>query len=47
VNVVALTARLTQVLSLKVTHTFRMANQPPPGFEKVDTISVVAFVAKF
>jgi putative salt-induced outer membrane protein len=47
VNVAALTARLTQVLSLKVSHTFRMANQPPTGFEKVDTISAVAFVAQF
>jgi putative salt-induced outer membrane protein len=46
-NVAALTARMTQVLSLKVSHTLRVANLPPPGFEKVDTISAVALVAKF
>jgi putative salt-induced outer membrane protein YdiY len=46
-NLAALTATLTQLLSLKVSHTVRVANQPPPGFEKTDTISAIALVAKF
>ena len=46
-HVAAVTARLTQLLSLKVSHTTRYSNFPPPGFEKTDTITAVALVAKF
>jgi len=43
----AVTARLTGLLSLKVSHTIRFANQPPPGFENTDTDMAVALVPKF
>jgi putative salt-induced outer membrane protein len=46
-HVAAVTARLTQLLSLKVSHTTRYSNFPPPGFEKTDTVTAVALVAKF
>ena len=38
---------LTGLLSLKVSHNIRFANQPPPGFENTDTVMAVALVAKF
>ena len=46
-NVAALTARLTGVFALKVAHTVRYVNAPAATFEKTDTITSVALVAKF
>ncbi len=46
-HVAAVTARLTTLLSLKVSHTLRYANRPVEGFEKTDTMASVALVAKF
>jgi putative salt-induced outer membrane protein len=46
-NIFALTAKLTTIFSLKVSHTIRYVNQPVPGFQKTDTITAVALVAKF
>lgn len=43
----ALSAKLTTLLSLKVSHNIRFVNAPPPGFEKTDTMTAVALVAKF
>jgi putative salt-induced outer membrane protein YdiY len=43
----ALTAKLTTLLSLKVSNNIRFVNAPPPGFEKTDSITAVALVAKF
>lgn len=43
----AVTARLTQLLSLKVSNTIRYAHAPVPGFKKTDTNTSVALVAKF
>lgn len=43
----AVAAKLTGLLSLKVSHNIRFANQPPPGFENTDTVMAVALVAKF
>jgi putative salt-induced outer membrane protein YdiY len=44
VHTIALTARLTSVLSLKVSNLLRHANFPPPGFKKTDTTTAVALV---
>lgn len=46
-HVAAVTARLTTLLSLKVSNTIRFANRPVEGFEKTDTTTAVALVAKF
>jgi len=46
-NIAALTARLTDVLSLKASYAIRYANFPVPGFEKTDTTTSIALVAKF
>jgi len=46
-NVATLSAKLTTIFSLKVSNTVRYVNQPVPGFEKTDTITAVALVAKF
>jgi len=43
----AITARLTQLFSLKVSNTIRYAHAPVPGFEDTDTSTSVALVAKF
>ena len=43
---VALTAALTSVLSLKVTHTLRYSAEPPDGFDTTDTIMAISLVAK-
>ena len=43
----AVTARLTQVLSLKVSNTVSYVNLPVPGFKTTDTNTSVALVAKF
>jgi len=47
VNLVSLTARLTQLLSLKVSNAIRYAHFPPPGFKTTDTTTSIALVAKF
>lgn len=46
-HVAALTTRVSSLFSLKVSHTTRYVNFPPPGFKDTDTISAVALVAKF
>lgn len=43
-HVVALVAKLTSILSLRVSHTIRFSNEPVPGFESTDTITAIAFV---
>jgi len=43
----ALTASLTSVFALKASYTYLYDNVPVPGFEKRDTITSVALVAKF
>jgi putative salt-induced outer membrane protein len=43
----SVTARLTQVLSLKLSHTVSYVNLPVPGFKTTDTNTSVALVAKF
>jgi putative salt-induced outer membrane protein len=46
-NIVALTAKLTTLLSLKLSNTVRYVHLPVAGFENTDTITSVALVAKF
>lgn len=46
-NAFAVTAALTQVLSLKLSHDVKVNNSPVPGFEKTDRFTSVALVAKF
>jgi putative salt-induced outer membrane protein len=46
-HVAAFTTRINNLLSLKVSHTTRHVNFPPPGFKNTDTITAVALVAKF
>jgi len=46
-NVAAVTAKLTTVLSLKVSHVTHVVNLPTPGFKETDTIASAAIVAKF
>lgn len=43
----AVTARLTQLLSLKVANTIRYVSDPVPGFKGTDTMTSIALVAKF
>jgi putative salt-induced outer membrane protein YdiY len=43
----AVTARLTNLFSLKVSNTIRYAHEPVPGFRNTDTQTSVALVAKF
>jgi putative salt-induced outer membrane protein YdiY len=43
----AVTARLTQLFSLKVSNTIRYTHAPVPGFKNTDTNTSVALVAKF
>ncbi|MGH9367186.1 MAG: DUF481 domain-containing protein [Thermoanaerobaculia bacterium] len=43
----ALAADLTSVFALKASYTYLYDNVPTPGFEKRDTITSVALVAKF
>jgi putative salt-induced outer membrane protein YdiY len=43
----AITARLTQLFSLKVSNTVRYSHAPVPGFKHTDTNTSVALVAKF
>jgi putative salt-induced outer membrane protein len=46
-NSAAVAAKLTTVLSLKVSHVTHVVNLPTPGFKKTDTIASAAIVAKF
>lgn len=46
-NIVALTAKLTTLFSLKLSNIVRYVNQPVEGFKTTDTLTSIAFVAKF
>ena len=46
-NIIALTAKLTTVLSLKLSNTVRYVHEPVEGFDNTDTLTSVALVAKF
>lgn len=46
-HTIALTARLTDGFSLRVSNGLRYAHFPAPGFKKTDAITSVALVAKF
>ena len=46
-NAFALTAVLTEVFSLKLSHDVKVNNSPVEGFEKTDRITSFALVAKF
>ncbi len=47
VNTLALTAKMTTLLSLKVSNTIRYLHAPTPTFKTTDTMTSVALVAKF
>jgi putative salt-induced outer membrane protein len=47
VNALALTAKVTTLLSLKVSNAIRFVNAPVPGFERTDSVTAIALVAKF
>ena len=46
-NVASVSATLTSLLSLKVSHALNFLNEPSPGFRKTDTVTAAAVVAKF
>lgn len=46
-NVVYVAAKMTSIFSLKVSQGVAYLNQPVPGFEKTDTVTSAALVAKF
>lgn len=46
-NVAALVAGLTDIVSVKLALDVRYQNEPVPGFERTDTITSAALVAKF
>jgi putative salt-induced outer membrane protein len=46
-NSVALTAKLTSILALKVSNIIRHSNFPPPTFLKTDTTTSIALVVSF
>jgi putative salt-induced outer membrane protein YdiY len=46
-NALALTATITRVLSLKLSHDLKFNNSPVPTFEKADRITSIAVVARF
>jgi len=46
-NVVALSAKVTTVFSLKASNTIRYLHLPATGFKTTDTITAIALVAKF
>ena len=43
---VAFTVALNSILSLKIAHTLRYSNEPPPGFETTDRIMTISLVAR-
>jgi putative salt-induced outer membrane protein len=45
-NIAAVTAKITTVLSLKVSNTIRYVHEPVLGFKTTDSITAVALVAK-
>ena len=45
-QVAALTVAMSDILSLKISHTIRYSAEPPEGFETTDTIAAVSLVAK-
>lgn len=47
VNTLALSAKVTALLSLKVSNTIRYLHAPTPTFKSTDTMTSVALVAKF
>lgn len=46
-NVSSVSASITSVFALKISHQLNYLNQPVPGFRKTDTITSAALVAKF
>jgi putative salt-induced outer membrane protein len=46
-NAIALTAKITSLLSLKVSNTIRYVNEPVASFKNTDSITAIALVAKF
>lgn len=46
-HTIAVTARLTSLLSLKVSNLLRYAHLPPAGFRRTDTTTAAALVASF
>lgn len=46
-NALGLSATMTRVLSIKLSHELRRLNAPVAGFEKTDTVMGAALVAKF
>lgn len=46
-NAFALSAAITRVFSLKLSHDTKFNNSPVPGFEKTDRLTSVALVASF
>jgi putative salt-induced outer membrane protein len=46
-NLAYVAAKLTTIFALKFSYSVAYLNQPVPGFEKTDTITSAAFVAKF
>jgi putative salt-induced outer membrane protein len=46
-NAFAVSAAMTRVLSLKLSHDIKFNNSPVPGFEKTDRVTSAAVVAKF
>jgi putative salt-induced outer membrane protein YdiY len=45
-NIASVTAKLNSIFSLKFSNTVRYVNAPVPGFQKTDTVTSVALVAK-
>jgi putative salt-induced outer membrane protein len=46
-NAAAVTAKMTTVFSLKLSNTIRYVNLPVLGFDRTDTVTAIALVAKF
>jgi putative salt-induced outer membrane protein YdiY len=46
-NAFAISAAITQIFSLKLSHDVKFNNSPVPGFEKTDRVTSAALVAKF
>jgi putative salt-induced outer membrane protein len=46
-NAVYIAAKINTIFSLKLTNTLSYLNNPVPGFEKTDTVTSAAIVAKF
>ncbi len=46
-HTIALTAKLTSVVSLKVSNAIRFSNFPAPGFKRTDTVTSIALVTSF